>query len=165
MKIIIEGCDGVGKTTVCEKLAKLYNFDVVHFTGEDPKDYSFYYQTLRKENVIYDRHCICELVYPNVYQREPMMNFAKVKGVLQKVDDLHVFILCAPDDVIGDRISKRGYDEAPEVLDNLRYINSKFITLARELGVPLIDTHLNTPDEVADLIVSIINYDTVGERL
>lgn len=158
MKIVIEGCDGVGKTTVCKKLAEIYGCDVIHFTAADPRDETFYYHTLRKENAIFDRHCIGELAYSNVYERKLMTSAEEVKDIMRRMPDVHFFILYAPDDVIFKRIMSRDNDEDAKIIENIRYINSKYVTLAKELNIPMIDTHLLTPDDVVDIITSVITY-------
>ena len=40
MKIILEGCDGTGKTTLAKLLAEKYGLDICHCTAEDPKDFT-----------------------------------------------------------------------------------------------------------------------------
>ena len=48
MKVILEGCDGTGKTTLAKLLAERYGLDICHCTQYDPADYDFYSHTMRK---------------------------------------------------------------------------------------------------------------------
>lgn len=158
MKIIIEGCDGVGKSSVAEILAERLGLDVVHFTGDDPKNFNFYYQTALKENVVYDRHTIGELVYPKVFGRKPQINMSEAQTVINE-SGAHFFVLTADLYEICDRILDRGVQtECEKIIDNIEYINAKFVTLAYELkNVILIDTTDLTAEEVADSIMQTIN--------
>ena len=69
--VILDGCDGTGKTTLAKIIAAKYGWDICHCTGDDPKDYEFYRQTGKKQNVVWDRHTIGELIYPTVFNRKP----------------------------------------------------------------------------------------------
>ena len=44
MRIILEGCDGTGKTTLANILAFKYGLDICHCTASDPSDFQFYKQ-------------------------------------------------------------------------------------------------------------------------
>ena len=59
--IIVEGCDLTGKDTLCLKLAERYYLDFVHISSHDPNDYPFYYETMRKKNIVYSRHWVGDL--------------------------------------------------------------------------------------------------------
>lgn len=48
MKIILEGADGTGKTTLAKILAERYGLDICHCTQDDPNDFIFYQQSIRK---------------------------------------------------------------------------------------------------------------------
>ena len=76
--VILDGCDGTGKTTLAKIIAAKYGWDICHCTGDDPKDYEFYRQTGKKQNVVWDRHTIGELIYPTVFNRKPELATAAV---------------------------------------------------------------------------------------
>jgi thymidylate kinase len=62
MKIIIEGCDGVGKTTLAETLAHTLNGRVEH--DSEPKTYNEYMERLNQKGVvIFDRFFLGQFVY------------------------------------------------------------------------------------------------------
>lgn len=124
MKIIIEGCDGTGKTTLAKKLARKYGLDIVHMTGKDPKDFEFYKQSLRKTNVIYDRNFISEPIYAKVFNRKQALTKKQIEKLYKVCKKENVYIIMVDFDNITEinrRLCERG-DEPIEVLHNLAYI-------------------------------------------
>lgn len=154
MKIIIEGCDGTGKTTLVNLLAEKYSLDVCHCTSKDPADFEFYKQTARKENVIWDRHTIGELIYPNVFDRKMQISPEDARIVLNyaRENGGKVFVLTANDDVIRQRLLSRNIPEDSRILDKLSYINDQFKFYANEFCVPIIDTSKLTLDQIFEMV-------------
>lgn len=111
MNIIIEGPDATGKTTLSEKLQKKYNLDYMHLTSETPNDLKFHLDLLDKDNMVYDRFMCGELVYPEIYHREPKMSFEDVCKVMNKIiDNNDIFIMMYASDinVLKERLIERG---------------------------------------------------------
>lgn len=153
MRIILEGCDGTGKTTLAKILADRYGLDICHCTQDDPGDYEFYRQTLRKENVIWDRHTLGELIYPEVFGRNQkigcedarlLMHYAKEGGV-------KVFVLTTDKSSIYQRLNARGNEDS-SVYENVSYIDKQFKRYAEEFGIPIIDTSKMTLKEIFNLV-------------
>lgn len=70
-KIVIEGPNNVGKSTLIEELRKYLNWEVEHVTSNCPNDYKFYDDLLSyEEPLIFDRLYLGEKVYPFIYERE-----------------------------------------------------------------------------------------------
>ena len=157
MRIIIEGADGVGKTTLVNKLAEQYNLGVIHCHSKDPNDLDFYYQLLRKNDVIYDRHLIGEMIYPKIFGRPQKLKDYELEYLLAKCDDLGVIIiiLTAEMDDIKKRLSKK--DEFKCVLSNIEDINDNFLKLAGKYNIPVINTSDYSIEEVFNKARSIIN--------
>lgn len=153
MKIIIEGCDGVGKTTLAKILADKYGLNICHCTQYDAADYNFYRQTLRKENVIWDRHTLGELIYPKIFNRPPQIGQEDARLVMHyaKQEGVRVFVLTCDDDVIRKRLLKRG-NEHQSIWENVEYINAQFVFYANQFHVPIIDTSKMTLDDIFNLI-------------
>ena len=151
--IILEGCDGVGKTTVAKLLADIYNMDICHCTAEDPADYDFYRNTARKKNVIWDRHTIGELIYPEVFHRKPQIGpeDARLALAYGRKNGTKVIVLNADTHVIRNRLRARG-NECEEVMNHLDYIHDKFIEYANFLNVPIVNTSGSISDVLADII-------------
>ena len=80
LKIIIEGCDGVGKTTLVNKIKDMFSvpFEVVHGTRETPNNLEYYLRLLSSEKpMIFDRFYMGQFIYQTEEER-------KAKGWLTK---------------------------------------------------------------------------------
>lgn len=153
MKVILEGCDGTGKTTLAKILADKYGLDICHCTQHDAADYDFYRQTLRKENVVWDRHTLGELIYPEVFNRPPkistedarlLMHYAKEEGV-------KILVLTGRYDDIYARLIKRG-NEDQRIIESIHRINRDFAFYATQFNLPIIDTSRMTLQEIFNIL-------------
>lgn len=153
MKIIIEGCDGTGKTTLAKILADKYGLEIAHCTQHDAADYDFYRQTLRKENVIWDRHTIGELIYPTIFGRQRQIGTEDARLVMHyaKQEGVKIFVLTCDNDVIRERLCERG-NEHPLILKNIDEINHQFVFYAQQFHLPIIDTSKMTLEEIFNLV-------------
>lgn len=154
MKIIIEGADGTGKTTLAKILAERYGLDICHCTQDDPGDYEFYRQTLRKENVIWDRHTLGELIYPKVFDRKPQIGTEDARLVIHyaKEEGVKVLVLTADMKDILRRLADREKPEHPLIYENIDYIDHQFKFYAEQFHVPIVDTSKMTLKEIFNLI-------------
>ncbi len=151
--IVIEGVDLSGKDTLCLKLAEKYGLDFVHFTSHDPKDYSFYSQSLRKKNVVYSRNWIGEFVYPKFYGRSHSLCLAdgfRLVNVSKK-NKVKTLILTASDEELQRRLEERG-EEQSCVRDNLSKINEAFIKLGKRFQIPIVDTSKTSFEDICSYI-------------
>lgn len=141
-EIILEGCEGVGKTTLAEKLIKKYNLDYIHITSKDPNDYNFYKQTMRKEDVVFDRHFIGEMIYPQIYNRKGNLNKRKFNKLLKfaKKEKVHIIILTADVNVIEKRIKERNKYKPEFITTKLKQIHNKFFSIGFQNRIFLCDT-------------------------
>lgn len=72
MLIVLEGCDGVGKTTIARNLAQLMNARIIHCTAHTPNDYKFFKSIIdasKYQNIIADRFCYGQFVYQSEEER------------------------------------------------------------------------------------------------
>ena len=155
MKIILEGVDGAGKTTLAKILADKYGLDICHCTQHDASDYDFYRQTLRKENAVWDRHTIGELIYPKVFGRKQNIGTEDARLILHyaKQEGVKVLVLTADMPTLLTRlISRTAPSEHPLIMENLDYIDHEFRFYADQYDVPVIDTSKMTLTDIFNLI-------------
>lgn len=153
MKIILEGCDGTGKTTLAKLLADKYKLDICHCTQSDPANFEFYKQTARKDNVVWDRHTIGELIYPDVFGRTPQISPEDARLVIwyAKEAGTKMFVLTGEIEEIKHRLMARGTEDQ-RVLDKLEWINERFLWFATYYDIPVIDTAKMTLSEIFALV-------------
>ena len=150
--IVVEGCDGTGKTTLCNKLAEKYGFDVVHVTSKDPNDFDFYRQTLRKANVVYDRHFLGELIYPKIYNRKGNLSLYDAEWFTHYACETNtcVMVLTTSLDEIKRRLTERG--ELKFVFDKVESINKNFLNLADRFNIRVFDTTVDSFESICSYI-------------
>lgn len=153
MKIILEGADGTGKTTLANILAEKYGLTVCHCTQHDPSDFYFYKETFRKENTVWDRHTIGELIYPQVFGRDPQISKVEAQVLIElaKEADVKILVLTCEDKVLKRRLAERK-DEHHLIAKSIEWINKSFCDAAKAMNVPLIDTSKMTLQEIFDLV-------------
>ena len=72
MLIVLEGCDGTGKTTLAENLAKIIGTEIIHCSQYTPNNYSFFHSIIEaswERNIIADRFCYGQFVYQEEFER------------------------------------------------------------------------------------------------
>ena len=153
MRIILEGADGTGKTTLANILAHKYGLDICHCTQHDPADFNFYRETMRKENVIWDRHTIGELIYPIVFDRVAKVTPQEAKAIISMAiaENVKIFVLTCDQEILEKRVAERGI-EHEKITENLAWIDQKFKECAKWLGVPIIDTSNMTLGQIFNLV-------------
>lgn len=72
MLIVLEGVDGVGKTTLATLLSKTMNAGIIHATRETPNDWAWFSEIMdlaKDRNIIADRFFWGQFVYQNPEER------------------------------------------------------------------------------------------------
>jgi deoxyadenosine/deoxycytidine kinase len=122
MQIIIDGNDGIGKTTLAKKLmADLGIKSYIHLSGQDPRTFEFYKAMLSKQDVIFDRSFMDELIYSEVLDRTPMLTEAENEM-------LHMFVASNDFYVIICHSDTKRYDadESQKIIDKSADIDHYF---------------------------------------
>ena len=68
MIVIIEGCDGTGKTTLAKKIAKKFKLKYLHESAPPKPGYEYYAEKALTlpNNCVVDRFHLGECVYPRI---------------------------------------------------------------------------------------------------
>ena len=131
MQIVIDGCDGVGKSSLASALANTNGLGYLHFTSDDKQNFNFYHQVLDKKKYVYDRGPISDLVYPHVFNRQKGLTYNEVKRLIINKHNVLFIILYDTKENITKRLKD---DEYEKIRDNVDYINCKYKTIGFELS-------------------------------
>lgn len=151
MRILIDGCDGTGKTTISEKLANKLGCNIIRLTYNGDRSEQAYVELMECENVVHDRTFLSEIIYPKYFGRESRLGTTFLSSLLNFIErnKVKVFILTAKPETILERIDKRG-DEFIADSEKFIQINLDYLSVAKECGFTVIDTTNKTIDEIID---------------
>lgn len=115
MKIIIEGPNNVGKSTIIKELNKFQwfkNYNVEYFGINTPKTIDFYKDVLNDyENIICDRYMISELVYSEYYKRTSLIGIDDIVKIINeqvnKNEDVIIIFVDAQYEFIVNSYNKK----------------------------------------------------------
>ena len=152
MRIALDGCDGVGKSTVAEKLANKFGCNIVRLTYGGDRSIKSYAQLMTCENVVHDRTFISEMIYPKYFGKvsDIMMHRSALFSMLDELK-INTFILTASPETIRARIESRG-DEFIDNIGMLIQINDDYNYVAHSYNLKIIDTTNKTIDEIVEEI-------------
>lgn len=153
MRIIIEGADLTGKSTLAKRLAEDFDLSYVHVVRKDLHTKDFYMNLLDKHDVVFDRHFIGESVYPFLFDREPKFNKVGFDEILRKAKDLGYVIVVtyATDEQLDERVKQRP-DEPQDVIGTIELANYMFMKKAIEYNF----LRINVADTPYERIVEMI---------
>ena len=126
MNIILEGPDAVGKTTLSHKLVDKYGFGYNHFPSND---YITHFNALMKDNTVFDRFHIGELVYPEIYNRKPKLNFDDANNIMSQIvanGDLLIIFICSDLNILKKRLIDRGEENYLDEIEEQNMLFSKY---------------------------------------
>ena len=121
MNIVIEGCDGTGKTTLAKFLAEIFGLYYWHESA--PRSLEEYHTMLSSGGVIFDRFCLGQFVYNREEERKLSEDELKylMSSIFKQTNTIMIYVDCATD-VIINRLIERG-----EATDNDRLALTKWI--------------------------------------
>jgi hypothetical protein len=88
--VVLEGCDGAGKTTLANLLEERHGFTVIHSPrSPDSVDLSARYRSIlrRRGRLVLDRSFVSELVYSQVFGRDSRLTVGQVLSLAEAVAD------------------------------------------------------------------------------
>jgi broad-specificity NMP kinase len=139
--VVLEGCDGVGKTTLAQQLALDFGFTIVHSARTpDGVDLIERYQQIlaRPERLVLDRSFVSELVYgPLHHGGSRLTHTAAIElATLVAHRDGVLAHLTAPASVIQARLLRRDGPGAAYLTE------VEFLTTAYESVITLLTPHI-----------------------
>lgn len=111
MLVILEGCDGVGKTTLAKALASILDAQVIHCNRTTPNNFNFFtdiIEAAKHKNIIADRFMYGQFVYQTPDQRELSTISLQSLEMQLLVNGAKVIYVHASTDVIEERLAQRG---------------------------------------------------------
>lgn len=116
MNIIIEGCDGTGKSTLAKYLCETLGLHYWH--ESEPRTLAEYQQMLSSGGVCFDRFCFGQFVYNLLEDRK--MTEEELATLVASFPQTHTLLIYvdAPTEVIVNRMIARG-EGAPEIKDEM----------------------------------------------
>lgn len=145
MRIILEGCDGSGKSTLSEFLASKYACDIIHMTRWSDKSFDTYVKKLSlNDNIIFDRCFISEYVYSKIFNRKTEITDEKIELLLDLSTYLNynIYILTCNNDQLIKRLKERN-NETDIIIDNVIKINDEYLNFARKYNIQTVKENLN----------------------
>lgn len=98
-KIVVEGPNNVGKSTLIKAIQRLFpEYEVEHVTEKCSNTYTFYNSLLSTEEpMIFDRLHLGEMVYPGLFAREPNLTGEEFEKLCRNHSDHTLIILLDAD--------------------------------------------------------------------
>lgn len=142
MKIILEGPDGAGKSTIANKISTEFNLKVQHVSGSDPNNYNWYIETFKNDNVVFDRHFLGELIYPTVFNRQQRITNKEFKKLLKyiKENNILLIIIMADKQTILKRFTERKIKEDDRIIKYLDWTITQFKYYAKKYKFAMFET-------------------------
>ena len=122
-KIVVEGPNNVGKTSLVNRLMNVHGLNtwkVIHMTGNDDNSFKHYDELFgTDENIIFDRAHVGEMIYPKIYGRKSTLTEKEFLELCRKYKDkiLYIFVNANINFVIKANANK-----------NERFNQSEFLT-------------------------------------
>lgn len=145
--VVLEGCDGVGKSTLAERLGMHHGFAVVHSPRTpDHLDLASRYRTILAGNgrILFDRCFISELVYGPLHRGRSRINWTQAIDLAESVIERSGVLihLTAPPAVVHQRLLTRDGEAVglEEVSALVKGYETVFSALADYTHVLTIDT-------------------------
>lgn len=139
MKVILEGCDGTGKSTLAKKLAEKYHCDILAMTAWGTRDVKKYFDRYANDDIISDRCFISEVVYSKALNKQSKVSDEDFKLLMEyvKAQGFKIIVLNQTASVLKERLKARG-DESEEILNNVVKIQAEYMFLANEYNLPIV---------------------------
>lgn len=119
MLIVLEGCDGSGKSTVARHLQSVMpDAEVIHCTRETPNNWDFFNSIIeasKSRNIIADRFCYGQFVYQSAEERRLTPKQLMDLEIAMMEAGARVIHVAASVDEIENRLLFRGERTEPSI--------------------------------------------------
>lgn len=140
MNIIIEGCDGTGKSQVAKHICEMTGMHYWHESA--PRTLAEYQQMLSSGGVVFDRFCFGQFIYNTPEQRK--LSWEELLELIKSFKEYNTIVIYvdAHTEAIISRLIARGEgDESikSEMEKYIKNIRGTYRSVLRESGVPYIE--------------------------
>ena len=129
MRLILEGPDCAGKSTMAKELAERLKLDIIKSTYYGPKNISAYRDRLACQDVVIDRCWISEVIYSKYF-----VHHSEVDDLTDRMlcdicvkKNIPIVVMLPPIDVIIQRMMERGDDFYSVVSPNVNSIYQDYV--------------------------------------
>lgn len=172
MKIIIEGPNNVGKSTLIKKLLEretFKNYEVEHLSNKTPNTSEFHRDLLNMpQDMIFDRFFIGETVYPHIYDRDPKLTIDDILSMCVDFIGNYIIIILDADFefIIQSNKNKSEEFNYEEVLkEKIGFYTTRKILEEHKLPVFFYKNHKDGEKDYEEFISKIENIVKDMERM
>lgn len=138
MLIVLEGCDGTGKTSIAKLIqAVMLDAEIIHCTAETPNDFKFFSKLIdigQYRNIILDRGMYGQFVYQSPEDRKLSHKQLRALELNMIRTGAKVFHVTAMKQTVEDRLNSRS--EVP--MHTVSVLLSRFDDLFEKSLMPVI---------------------------
>ena len=129
MRLILEGPDCAGKSTMAKELAERLKLDIIKSTYYGPKNISAYRERLACQDVVIDRCWISEVIYSKYFvHRSEVDDFTdRMLCDICVKQNIPIVVMLPPIDVIIQRMIERGDGFYSVVYPNVGAIYQEYV--------------------------------------
>lgn len=129
MRLILEGPDCAGKSTMAKELAERLRLDIIKSTYYGPKTSDAYRERLACQDVVIDRCWISEVIYSKYFGYDPDVDDFTDKMLCDICvkRNIPIVVMLPPIDVIIQRMMERGDDFYSIVSPNVDTIYQDYV--------------------------------------
>lgn len=130
MRVIVEGPNGIGKSTLIKHLQDKYALTYYHSNNKTENTLEYHQNLIKDNNVICDRFNLGEIVYPVIYGRQTKMKYQEHETLFKQLNEMGAMFILFIDSngkTLNQRLTSRGDTE--EVLLNSSIENDLFIAI------------------------------------
>ena len=143
MNIVIEGCDGTGKSTLAKHICD--RFGLRYWHESQPRSYDEYVSMLSCGGTVFDRFCFGQFVYNRPEDRK--LSEAELNKLLTEVfpatNTLLIYVDCSTEEIFNRMIArgeaqKKDAIEAEKWIKNIRGTYKEYLN---KIGCPYVQVN------------------------